>query len=585
MTTVLALSVSGSVSQLGVIVAIAALVGVAVLSMLAFSQARELKRLRQWGAEASERIAEMGREQAQIAMRAAQAAQRQLQNVQRVTQAATPAPAVHRPGVPAAAGVAAAAVATAQRVAPGATALALTPSSAGTAVAGLAVAGEPPPGVAIQADQKPAAGDLQPPGSGRPEPVAVPAAKSEAFVGERPLPNPADMPLAAAAVDAAEGSPLAPREHERAKLAAAESTAPSFAAEPAAASEPAAPPPVSEPAAASPESQSVPEMSRAPSVVAANGAGALAPAPATAAAVAAGSAGVGVADRSRDERGRAVEASSSASRPMRPPAPPPPRESELPAGHAGGRTRGAATGQDAGKAARGEGRSAPPGARRGSDGAPGATIYRRERSPVRLIAIAGAVLVVVVLAIVLISSSGGSGNGASNQSANTNSDRHAASAHGNAGISPAALHVVVLNATQTNGLAGKIASALKGHGYAQAAALFGTPPGSYSTTIVEYTQGYRAAALGVARALAVSAGDVRPLGSSTAPLSGGASVVVVAGETSAKATPTEGGREGAANTTEAESGGQTAPTEGAAGGETANGGEAIPQSQAAEPGA
>jgi hypothetical protein len=267
---------------------------------------------------------------------------------------------------------------------------------------------------------------------------------------------------------------------------------------------------------------------------------------------------------------------------MRPPAPVPARDPETSDRRAGERTRATAAEEGARKDAR-KGRS---NGRGDADGAQGPTIYRRERSPARLAAIAGAVLVVVVLAIVLISSSGGSGGGKPNQSANTSSARHAGSASDNAAgtTSPASLHVVVLNATQTNGLAGKTASTLKGHGYTQAAALFGMPSGTYDTTVVEYAQGHRADAMGVARALGVSANQVRPLGSSTAPLSGGAPVVVVVGEARTNAAASESGHEAATNA-EAESGGQAAPTEGAAGGETANGGEATPQSQAAEPGA
>ena len=58
-TSLLALSLSGSLTQIGALAAFAALVGIAVLSLLFFSQARELKRLREWAGRAPERAAEL----------------------------------------------------------------------------------------------------------------------------------------------------------------------------------------------------------------------------------------------------------------------------------------------------------------------------------------------------------------------------------------------------------------------------------------------------------------------------------------------------------------------------------------------
>ena len=55
----LALSLSSSFTQIGAIAAFAALVGIAVLSLLFFSQARELKRLREWAGRAPERAADL----------------------------------------------------------------------------------------------------------------------------------------------------------------------------------------------------------------------------------------------------------------------------------------------------------------------------------------------------------------------------------------------------------------------------------------------------------------------------------------------------------------------------------------------
>src|SRR6516225_8246482 len=55
----LALSISNTFTQVGAIAAFAALVGIAALSLLVFSQARELKRLREWAGRAPERAAEL----------------------------------------------------------------------------------------------------------------------------------------------------------------------------------------------------------------------------------------------------------------------------------------------------------------------------------------------------------------------------------------------------------------------------------------------------------------------------------------------------------------------------------------------
>ena len=48
----LALSLSSSFTKIGAIAAFVALVGIAVLSLLVFSQARELRRLREWAGRA-----------------------------------------------------------------------------------------------------------------------------------------------------------------------------------------------------------------------------------------------------------------------------------------------------------------------------------------------------------------------------------------------------------------------------------------------------------------------------------------------------------------------------------------------------
>src|SRR5215207_3870305 len=84
----IALSFEGQVEKYGAYVGIAAFFGLAVLSLLYFSQARELKRLREWAARAPDRAREL--EQRAVAQATATVARR--------------APAM--PGAPATGGIA-----------------------------------------------------------------------------------------------------------------------------------------------------------------------------------------------------------------------------------------------------------------------------------------------------------------------------------------------------------------------------------------------------------------------------------------------------------------------------------------------
>lgn len=528
MASVLALSLSGSISQFSVIVAAAALLGVAVLTLLFFAQAREVKRLREWGEQAADRIAELTREQTAAAMRAAQLARGQAQR------AAQPAGARTRQGStrdapPIARGAAASAagMSLAQRVASGASALVQASTAPGTAVAGLRVAGDP----------QPASAPLQALASAGAT-LAAPAAQT--------LASPAPLPAAAG-------------------MSAEQTRSPRLA-----------------PAAAAPAATVAGEAAPAvgdaisangPSPVAATGSPALggdveAP-PAIAPTdrpVGAGNGVVSVSHRS--------SAPPALARSARPPAPAASGSSE---GGAGETRVAGATGASGGARA-----SLPPrplAARRPASGESGApTIYRRERSVGRILVIAIAAVLAVVLAVVLLLGSSGKsspGPGSPAGGSTSQGGPSRAGGHRGAGVSNGSLRVAVLNATQTNGLAAKVASSLQSHGYAQATALFGTPAGSYPTTSVQYASGHSREATGVAQALNVPSADVKPLQSSTAPLSGGAPVVVIVGE----ATANEGAG-GAPRNSES-----TTPAEGEAGGETAGGGEAGAGSQTAEPGA
>jgi hypothetical protein len=465
MASVLALSLSGSVSQLSVIVAAAALFGVMVLTLLFFAHAREVKRLREWGAEASDRLAELTREQSAIAMRTSQMAQRQAQGAQAAVARPRQGAAVAMPAI--------------ARAVPAAAArpVAIVPASPGTAVPGLPLAGELT--VAAIADA----------------PALAPSTPAEPQIAREP------------AIAAAVG------------IAAASRTADT----PVAASAP-------------------------PAVVPAPGA------PPPAATVAAASAAP-VAGDTREAQA-AFAPATAAGKPPLPPAPPGPKASPQARPSASAATNGARAALP----------PKPPAARRAGEGESAPTIYRRERSTGRIVAAMLGVLIAIALLAFLVSSVLSKGNNPTSGNTPPSTASSHTVKHGTSGIDARSLRVVVLNATQTNGLAAKVASTLKGHGYSQAAALFGTPSGSYSTTTIQYAPGHAGEAKAVAKALTVSSSDVQPLSASAAPLSGGAPVVVIVG----------GGEQGSHETGASQGG----SAEGEAGGETAGGGEAT-----SEPGA
>ena len=98
--------------------------------------------------------------------------------------------------------------------------------------------------------------------------------------------------------------------------------------------------------------------------------------------------------------------------------------------------------------------------------------------------------------------------------------------------SPAETHVVVLNATETNGLAHQLSANLQQSGYTQSAALDGHPTGR-STSVVEYESGHHTEAEHVAQTLGIA--QVSPLEGTVMPLAPGATVVVIAGADQAAA--------------------------------------------------
>ncbi len=171
------------------------------------------------------------------------------------------------------------------------------------------------------------------------------------------------------------------------------------------------------------------------------------------------------------------------------------------------------------------------------------------RSPGRATAlILGGVLVVAAAIAVAITSIGGS---TSNKSATTASARTAtatgkshsrshrkASSHPAAkapAASPAETNVVVLNGTETTGLAHHVSADLQQNGYSQATALNGRPPGANQVTVVQYAGGHQAEAEGVAHSLSVT--QVQPMETAVASLAGSAKVVVIVGTDKAATVP------------------------------------------------
>ena len=153
----LALSLTNSFTQIGAIAGLAAIVGVAILSLLVFSQTRELKRLREWAGRAPERAAD---HEQRVSSAAAARVQQQVPASQPAQPAARPVPTPAR---------AAAVAAAAQRAG-----AASTPSPS-TLPAGQALTAAGTPAGQAPARAVPLPGSPQAPGQpGQPAPGAQP---------------------------------------------------------------------------------------------------------------------------------------------------------------------------------------------------------------------------------------------------------------------------------------------------------------------------------------------------------------------------------------------------------------------------
>lgn len=560
----LSLSLSSSFTEVGAIAAFAALLGIAILSLLAFSQAREIKRLREWAGRAPERASELE---------------------QRVS---TDAGArVQRGAAPAAP----------TRAVPRKTPLVSAPvSTAVNATVAAGRIGTPPTPI--------------PPNPAAPHPIppnpAPPTSASPANVPPTPVsptgpphtPAGAPLPDAESTPKANEGAPaVAPAaavasEEEQDSTAAEDLVvgtadgATVSAAEKIPAVEPARAAEERRGAAEEPEEAAEEPAAAAPATAAARAAGvaARAPlppspaAPAPPGALASGGAisgGVTPAAQSprpvsrtpspvaaaRRTPSRAV-AGQASDAPLRPPAPPRALSS-------GATVAGARTGS------RGESRE--PGSTARADGP---KYFKPERSPGRATAlIVGGVIVGVVLLVFAVSAlkGGGSSPATATQSPSSGEAQPTSShttAHATAS-KPSETAVVVLNGTSTAGLAHHLAADLQQSGYTKAAALGGVPPGTHASTVVQYTSGHRADAQAVAKALNVT--QVQAVEPSTAALAGSATVVVLAGTDQASLLGGGGAQskgEPAAGTASTGASGETGAGTGA--GSAAGAGEAPP---------
>ncbi len=475
--SLLAFSVSSTFTKIGAVVAFAALLGIAVLALLVFSQAREIRRLREWAGRAPERAADMEQ-------RVSAAAAARVEGGAVAPQSVRPVPRaqpIH--ARPAAAG---AAVRAGQAVsASGAPAAPIPPpGGAGAAGSGTPSAspGQVPSGAkgASEHGQGPQPIPWQQPATPRPAqpatPVGAPASaagaqRTQAQPAEQNGAPPAATPPAPATAAAAAASAVGAASRAKAAPAAGVPATPSSPVPAPSAGQPAAGAPAGA-AAAPPRSPSPPS---APPVQA----GAAPPQPG------------------------AEAPAASPQRPPLPPAPAAPRRTTA----AGAAAGAPAASRVAGEAASRHGAEVP-GRSRGS------RLESRGGSRRRIVLVAIALAVAVALVLVLLT------KGGSSQAKAT---------------PPAETSVVVLNGTETTGLASRVSSQLQQSGYSQAAAKFGRPPGANEVTVVEYATGHQPDASQVARSLSVSL--VEPMEQGVSALAGSAKVAVVVGADKATAGP------------------------------------------------
>lgn len=467
----LALSLTNSITKIGAIAAFAALLGIAVLALLVFAQAREIKRLREWAGRAPERAAE-------YEQRVSNQAAARVAGVQPVP-GARPIPRATPLNVRAQA-----ASGPASKVVPGA------PVPAGAPPTGTAPAaqGTQSPGTPALAEQQKAGTTA---GTNAPAPTG--GAAPEARTTGTPPGTAATTPVPATA------GPQPP-----AKAGEAQATADV----PASSNGPA---PEQTGDGASASSADGEQQTATPT-----------PAPATAAAKAA---------RSPFPPAPAAAQSPQPAVPASVGETPRSAGATRPTADVAAASRTADQPSSAGPATQRRGPQTSPS--QGSYKFLTDEVHRSSARTV-IIAL-GVLLAVAVIAVVAINalSEGGSSPGPSTltQTGTASTQRQSHTHHGaTAGLSdPATMSVSVLNGTETNDLAHHLAASLSEKGYTKATPLDGHPPGTYPKTLVEYSSGHNADALNIAKLLELPSSQVKPIQATTQQLVNGASVAIIAG--------------------------------------------------------
>jgi hypothetical protein len=478
---VLAFSLSASLTKYGALAGFAAIVGLAVLSLLYFAQAREVRRLRDWAGRAPERAQEV---QQRLAAEASARVER-------------PAMGVAQPLVTPARAVSAAGPAT-RVVSPAGEAAAL-------GAAGAPDAGPAAPGALPDAPAPPGAAQPAIAGVGAAAAVVPALATSQSGGGA------GVAPAEAAAVAAS--APAAPAGGGAVPLPASSGaavTAPAPPAEPvgqpsgSSVRPPAPPAPAGGAVANGPASPPV-----APSSV-------LGTAPATAAASARLSRGAALAP----EPGAASNGTPSVGAPPADPADPERRASPRPPAPASPRRPLAPVHAAASPRRAGVGRLGQ---------------VRRTRGTLTALIVAGVVAVAVVIVVAVTLLGGGSpskpaattitGTGTATHKSGSKTPVAAA---GN----PATLKVAVINGTSAStspieGLAARLSGTLRQNGYGEARYLNVHPATAVSKSTIYYGVGHQADAQEVAQVLGI--GAVAPMTTTSRRLAGAATVLVMAG--------------------------------------------------------
>ncbi|HZV72535.1 MAG TPA: LytR C-terminal domain-containing protein [Conexibacter sp.] len=455
MAVTLAFSAHSFVDKIGAYAGFAAAIGLALFAVLLFAQARELRHLREWGANAHDRIGELERKLAAA-----------LELARRAGAARGPGPTHPGPTHPGPAHPGPAHPAALQRTG--------VPAAARVTAAGRAGGRGPLPARTSAPTRLP----LLP---------AAPAGVAGAALGSATVfvPLPANPPGSAPA--GAPASASSPAAAPVARPSAAAAAIPAAAAAATSAAAPAAPAPAATPAPATAAGQAPVEP----------------PPPASAAPA------LPAATNGHSDTFPPVPPVRRATPPARPGAArrPPARGPVRPTrpGAPGARPAAAA-------AAAVRARSAPSATPRGSgNGRDEAPEHGRRR---RFLLLAG-LGIVAVAAVAVLLLSGGGGSPPATQSASTGTPaQHTTAAHRQAPTSAAPAHnrttVAVLNGTATPGLANTVATTLTSDGFVRG------PVGNASNqhrsvTVVSYFGGHEAEAREVAKALNVSADAVQPI--------------------------------------------------------------------------